>query len=180
VLLLALAGIMNNHEELKYEHEKAVCENLLKALQINLVFIRHGDDKGEPDIIFSNSENKTLGIEVATAYYNDIAAKAAWEMARGERPDGYSSWEEWDSAANSEPDEKILRRIQLEINDKCEKLYRGTDEIWLCISSQNPLSTPDSVKEYKERLYIPDRHNFVRIYVLDWVEGVDFSASRLY
>ena len=152
-------------KEIQIQHEKAVCENLLAALEIEFTYVRHGDDKGEPDIIFSSSENKTLGIEVATAYFEDCDAKAEWECARGER-DGFTSWEIRKGAPIEGPDKRICERIQNELFDKCSKTYVGADELWLCIDTVTHMSSLESTEECVHNLIVPQQHCFERIYVV--------------
>jgi len=68
---------------LKERHEEAVASDLLKTLGCEAKFLRHGDDADEPDVLFEKN-GKILGIEVATAYYDDLQqAKTEWQIARG-------------------------------------------------------------------------------------------------
>jgi hypothetical protein len=62
---------MADTRHIKRAHEKAVCENLLNALSIQAAFTRLGNDKDEPDAIYER-DHHTLGIEVATAYYDNL------------------------------------------------------------------------------------------------------------
>lgn len=80
-----------NSPELKRQHEKAVADELLKVLGMQATFRRLGDDRGEPDVLY-DKEDRVLGIEVATAYYDNSDARQEWEHARGNRKmpaDGY-------------------------------------------------------------------------------------------
>jgi len=56
---------------LKERHEEAVASDLLKTLGCEAKFLRHGDDADEPDVLFEKN-GKIHGIEVATAYYDDL------------------------------------------------------------------------------------------------------------
>src|SRR5437868_12584974 len=116
---------------LQRQHEVAVCNRLLKSLDISATFVRLGDDHSEPDVIYSYAK-ESLGIEVATAYYDDKYATWGWSLARGTVEE--RKIEIWN------PDEKIHERVQLEIADKCSRTYNGADKIWLCIARQAPLS----------------------------------------
>src|ERR1700704_2308071 len=113
---------MPMHER-KRKHEIAVCNRLLEALQINAKFLRSGDDRDEPDVIYCVS-NGTLGIEVATAYCDDSHATWAWNKGIGEK------------LGVQEPNAKMSARIQYEILDKCSRGYVGVDQVWLCVSRQ--------------------------------------------
>jgi hypothetical protein len=142
---------------LQRQHEVAVCNRLLKTLDVSATFVRLGDDHSEPDVIYSHGKG-TLGIEVATAYYDDEYAKWGWSLARNmveRRKIGI-----WN------PDEKIHARIQLEIFDKCSRTYSAADKIWLCVARQAPLSgESEVVKRSVERLTIPQPHGFDRIFL---------------
>jgi hypothetical protein len=67
---------------LKEQHEIAIGNALLAALGHKSEFVRHGLDGVEPDVIYSVRQ-RTVGIEIATAYYDDSQAKAEWQLARG-------------------------------------------------------------------------------------------------
>src|SRR4051794_9182227 len=101
---------------LKRQHERAVCDRLLRNLCIGATFVRLGDDRSEPDVIYSH-DGKTLGIEVATAYYDDAQAEREWSLARGKIITEKSGLVEIWSGEN--PDERIHARIQGELADKC-------------------------------------------------------------
>jgi hypothetical protein len=64
--------------DLKRRHERAVADELLKTLKFEAVFVRLGNDIGEPDVIYEGKA-RTLGIEVATAYHDKSDARQAWE-----------------------------------------------------------------------------------------------------
>ncbi len=148
---------------LKRQHEIAVCNRLVKNLALPARFLREGNDRGEPDVIYS-CENELLGIEVATAYYDDSQAEREWSLARGKihAPKG-SVIRIW---SGENPDEKIFARIQREIQEKCCRTYTGVDRVWLCVSQQAALSGESHVVDASvERLLIPTAHGFERIYL---------------
>lgn len=60
-------------EQLKRDHERAVASTLVQVVGVPAVFLRMGDDRGEPDTIFGVA-SRTLGIEVATVHHVDADA----------------------------------------------------------------------------------------------------------
>jgi hypothetical protein len=58
--------IASKPADLKRQHERAVGDELLKALDVKAAFKRLGDDECEPDIIHEREGGRTLGIEVAS------------------------------------------------------------------------------------------------------------------
>ena len=74
-----------NHDELKVQHELIVARALvayLRTIGCEIGDPRPGDiTKREPDAVCS-SPFGPLGIEVASGYYNDAAAKAVWDAVR--------------------------------------------------------------------------------------------------
>jgi hypothetical protein len=152
--------------DLKRKHERAVGDELLKALDIKAAFYCLGDDNGEPDVIYECEDGESLGIEVATAYYDEGDARQEWQHARGERQMPQEGYELRDGGVIEDPDAVICSKIQEELEDKCAKQYQGTDETWLCIEQIAPLSDAESVEECVELLEVPDGHHFARIYLL--------------
>ena len=67
-------------KEVKEGHEKAIGNQLLRALKVDGKFLRHGEDDDEPDLLYSLG-GKTVGIEIATAFYHNRQAEI--EIAAG-------------------------------------------------------------------------------------------------
>jgi hypothetical protein len=149
---------------LKRKHEKAVADALVGTLGVEVGFVRFGSDRGEPDVIYGCG-GRTLGIEVATAYYDESDARQEWGHARAERQLPSEGYESRDCGILGNPDALICKKIQNELDDKCAKQYGGADEIWLCILQYAPLSDAESVQGCVESLQIPE-HHFARIYLV--------------
>lgn len=170
-----------NSADLKRQHEKAVADELLRSLGVEPPFERLGNDKDEPDVLYKQGA-RTLGIEVADAYYDNSDARQNWEHARGNRqmpPEGY---EFRDGGILVNPDVLICKKIQSELDDKCMKQYQGADEVWLCINQQAELSDANSVKKCVQTLKIPSGHHFARIYLFylsPLHDGGRYTAVRL-
>jgi hypothetical protein len=146
-------------KEVKEGHEKAIGRQLLKALKLNGKFLRHGEDNGEPDLIYS-LDGKTVGIEIATAFYHNEQAEIESQLALGKLKSGRFGTP---LGVPNGQDKVILSRAQWELDDKCSKSYSG-DEVWLCIDLQAPLLEISEAKQLADAITIPARHKFARIY----------------
>lgn len=156
---------MRKRDEIKQGHEKAVADQLLEALKIIATFERNGDpDKNEPDAIYK-IDGRTVGIEVATAYYEDSDAKDATQIAAGERPLEPGEIRPRSGGVLGGPDQMICERVQGELEDKCGKQYAGTDETWLCINQDAALSDAKSTEEGVKGLKVPAGHKFAKVYL---------------
>ena len=173
---------MNTAKQLQKQHEKSVCERLINCLNLDAKFDRYGNDVNEPDCIYRVDEY-LLGIEVATAYYEDIDAKQEWTLARGEREFPKRGYEERWGGALKNPSDLICTRIQKEIIDKCSKKYSGADKIWLCVEERAALSDEISMKECLELIQITKTSSFHAIYLLHLApshEGGNYKAFEIY
>jgi hypothetical protein len=120
-------------KEVKEGHEKAIGDQLLRALKLNGKFLRHGEDDCEPDLLYS-LDGKTVGIEIATAFYHNEQAQIESQLALDKLKSGRFGTP---LGVPNDQDKVILSRAQWELNDKCSKSYSG-DEVWLCIDLQAP------------------------------------------
>lgn len=156
---------MRKRNAIKKGHEKAVADQLLGVLKINATFVRNGDpNQREPDVIYRIGD-RTLGIEVATAYYEDSDARDEWTLAAEEREFSPEGFEPRSGGVLNGPDQMICERVQAEVNDKCGKQYTGAEEFWLCIEQRAALSDAASVRECLESLTVPRGHQFARLYL---------------
>lgn len=166
---------------LKREHERFICDTLVETLGLKPSDHKLGNDQGEPDIIYK-IDRRSIGIEVATAYYEDSDAQEEWTLARGEREFSAGGIEPRAAGPIGNPDEVICDRIQRELDDKCAKRYAGADEIWLCIEQRAALSDAGSVAACIKRLLIPES-GFRRIYLFYQAplsDGGGYRAVKLY
>lgn len=148
----------------KRDHEKYIASNLLKSLNSQYEFDRMGNDSGEPDVIFRDT-NKTIGVEICLAYYDDSDAKQEWTLARGEREFPTIGYELRRNGVITEPDNLICSKIQAELHDKCSKKYFGVDESWLCIEARAPLMDKESLDKCVSELDIPEGSSFKHIWL---------------
>ena len=157
---------MRKRDEVKASHERAVAGKLLEALKIDATFERQGNpDRGEPDLIYRVG-GKTVGIEVTTAYYEDSDGKDTAEIAANERPLRPNEIRPRSGGIIGEPDQMICKSVQEAIDKKCGKTYSGTDETWLCVEQDAPLSDSASTAECAKNLEVPQKSPFGKIYLM--------------
>ena len=97
-------------------------------------FLRRGEDDGEPDLLYSLG-GKTVGIEIATAFYHNRQAEIESHLALGKLNSGRFGTP---LGVPNDQDKVILSVPRWELNEKCSNRYAG-DEVWLCIHLQAPL-----------------------------------------
>jgi len=148
-------------EKIKRAHEEAVADELLESLGIKPANGAHGNpDKNEPDRLYK-IEEKTVGIEVVTAYYTEGEAKIAHEVA--ENPLGENEFMMGEIIGG--PDDAICESIKVNLKEKCTKKYSGTDETWLCINVEAGITEMEVIEECVDNLEAPQGHPFVKIFV---------------
>jgi hypothetical protein len=173
---------MGKRDAVKKGHEKAVTDQLLECEKVDATFEKAGDpDKQEPDVVYL-IEGRKIGIEVATAYYDETDAKDEWEIAAGERPLAPGEIRPSSLDILVGPDQMICEAVQAELEDKCSKAYAGVDETWLCINMVSGLSDAESVAECVKELKLLAAHKFSRIYLTYTApdhEGGKYIAIRI-
>lgn len=150
----------------KEEHEIGVGQDLLKALRLS-GSLRHGKDDGvEPDLFLSKDE-KTIGIEVGTAYYGGHQAQALWSPGGG-------GWMVSDGNA------QMLQKVQHELDDKCNKTYSKVDELWLCVELQANFADIVEVETMIKHLELKADHPYQRIILLFYPHHKDGGGIRAF
>lgn len=147
-----IVGTMPNkptRAQLKRRHERAVADTVIRIVGGPGVFLRMGNDHGEPDVIFEIA-GRTLGIEVATVHHDDSDARQEWTLAAGERAFSTLGYEDRDGGSLLNGDALICRRVQNQIQVKFGKKYAGTETTWLCIQVRDPLVDRRSLTECAE------------------------------
>lgn len=145
----------------KQKREIAIGNRFLKELQFDHTFIRHGDDDGEPDLIY-RIMGRDVGFEIVAAYYHNDQAKMERQLAAGELKSVPGSFGIKLGVPNDQ-DKVITSQTQKELNKKCLKQYSGR-EVWLFVYLEAPLLEMHEFEELAAAIIIP-RHNFARIYI---------------
>jgi len=165
----------------KRDHEKFVCNTLIKTLELEALFDRFGNDSDEPDCLYKVNHD-SIGIEVVTVYCKNEHAKQMWTVARGERQFSNKGYEWKWGGPTTNASEIMCKLIQKEINDKCRKNYIGAKKIWLCIQETSPFSTEMDITGWLQSIKIPKKHSFDKIYLLHHAptsEGGNYKTFEL-
>ena len=162
--LLARKGNLAKRKRVKQRevqevHEKTIGDQFLSALKLEGKFLRHGEDDSETDLLYS-LEGKTLGIEIATAFYHNQQAEIESQLALGKFK---STLFGAPRAVTNDQDRVIVSIARWELDDKCAQRYAG-HEVWLCIELQAPRLKLAEAAQLADAISIPARHNFARIY----------------
>lgn len=145
--------------EVREVQEKTIGDQFLSALKLEGKFLRHGEDDSETDLLYS-LEGKTLGIEIATAFYHNQQAEIESQLALGKFK---STLFGAPRAVTNDQDRVIVSIARWELDDKCAQKYAG-HEVWLCIELQAPRLKIAEAAQLADAISIPARHNFARIY----------------
>lgn len=143
-------------------HEKRTADSLLGALGIQAEFLRHGDEKSEPDLFYSIA-GQTVGIEVTSAYYDRNHASAEW------RPDPVvvtAENLEWRPYWSGECSVSLLAvSAQRQLTRKTGKRYRGAKSIWLCLHCDGAINDVAEYEALAKSLRMPEAHFFQRLFL---------------
>lgn len=159
-------GIPMNDEakQRKEEREIAIGNCFLKELRCDHTFVRHGEDDGEPDLIYLIT-GSTVGVEILAPYYSNDQARIENQIRQGKlkssaQTQGLRGGIKVPIPNNQ--DEVITSSAQRDLNKKCLKRYAG-NEVWLFLYLEAPLLEMSEFKELVARISIP-RHCFAQIY----------------
>ncbi|MGB0757259.1 MAG: hypothetical protein ACPGO5_02260 [Patescibacteria group bacterium] len=144
----------------KRAHERLIAEKLTTLHFPEYAYERFGNDQGEPDVIFKNTNNSLLGVEVTTAY---------WEDAR-------------ELTLNLDMlDAKMCELIAKRVIAKADRSYENVDKTALCIEAKDPASDEVSIASCVLGIHIPPQHPFDYIYVLSYTaDGGEYEIFTLY
>jgi len=143
-------------------HEKRTGDSLLGALGIQAEFLRHGDEKSEPDLLYTIG-GQTVGIEVTSAYYDRNHASAEWSP---DTPEVTAENPEWRPYWSGECSVSLLAAsAQKQLTRKAGKPYRGADSIWLCLHCDGAINDVAEYEALAKNLRIPDAHVFQRFFL---------------
>ena len=164
----------------KEKYEKNRTDKLVNLLNLNLDYLCHGDHtKYEPDVIYKDKKNMTIGIEVGTAYFGEYQAKQYWSILRNG----------WRGKKNIEllesfgphPINREFDSIQFLINDKCNKPhgYKGVRNKWLLIWDDTLFTDQDDIIKIIDQLKIP-KNTFQKIYIISYTSAKqDFELFKV-
>jgi hypothetical protein len=115
----------------------------------------HGRPGVAPDLEYREG-NRSLGVEVATAYYDIEDAKFKWLEAR-KRPDAPRQW------CGENFDENLVENINSELVDKCAKSYGPTCVLGVYVFPM--LTRAWEMESRLEDIRVPDTNPFDAIYL---------------
>lgn len=161
----------------QHRHEKRTGDSLLCALGIQGEFLRHGDEKSEPDLLYSIA-GQTVGIEVTSAYYDNNHASAEW------RPDPVvvtAGNPEWRPYWSDECSVGLLAAsAQWQLTRKAGKPYRGADAIWLCLHCDGTINDVAEYETLAKNLRIPEAHVFQRLFLTAEANVLEWGGFRAF
>ena len=137
------------------QHEKLACQHFLelynKQLGKNIIFKKFGNPdfgEGEPDCICSDE----LNIEVATAYYDNLDAKANWGfidlLRKRISKDSYEKKFQDNSLGMKNPDQGLYDNINKIVIEKNKKVYDYNGKLFLLIYSRPGITDEKDIEVY--------------------------------
>jgi len=153
---------MNPNATIKRQHEKAISDRLLDLLNWKFNFVREGNDKNEPDMIYHDN-GLVIGIEVTTNYLDKEHAKELWAIARKEDYDHRN-------IVRMDIDNNAEKYALNAIYQKAQKKYQNCNFYVLCVEVNNPLVGDISyINDYLKTVIQDrwlDKGNFDQVYLI--------------
>ena len=138
------ANPSKTNELLKVQVEKVIAEKFFRKYNtINAnkcAFVRYAKPP-EPDLIFVDSNGRSIGVEITRTYLNTSEAKHLWDHAR-QVP---GTPQVWESGLVIQPDETYAERLSQAIAAKTRKTYSG-EVLWLVVDFDYLLGTKSDVE----------------------------------
>jgi hypothetical protein len=143
-------------DPLQEQHERWVGDRVVEQYNTDhgTSFRFYGRAGEAPDLEYR--ENRSLGIEVVTAYYDKEDAKFKWLGAR-ERPDAPSKWSGVDF------DKSLVENINAALVAKCAKSYGPNCVLAVCVFPD--LTHAWEMESRLEDIRIPATNPFDAIYL---------------
>lgn len=147
--------------------EKYIVDRLMGCLPLEAKFLRFGEAGKEADVIVLKTDGKEQGIEVVTAYKNEVHAKAFWDKIKNKS----NALDEYLVFLNNyaiHHKDVMQEKLQNEINRKCTKSLAGNygEGAWLCIFENSPSTNNADIKIFTKNLKVP-KSNFEKIIILN-------------
>ena len=158
-------------------HERRTGDSLLCTLGIQGHFLKHGDEKSEPDLLYSIA-GQTVGIEVTSAYYDESHASAEWRadpvVVTAENPEWRPYWSGECSVG------LLAAGAQRQLTRKAGKPYRGADAIWLCLHCDGAMNDVAEYEALAKSLLIPKAHVFQRLFLTVQANLLEWGGLRTF
>ena len=155
-------GSKHSNEPLKQKVERAIGDEFVSWLNkgncSQFQFERVGADP--PDLIYRDG-NKTLAIEITTAYYDQEDASMLWRLAREDRTTPVKRSKPFD-----EPDQRLIGDINKRIIAKCLGAHEAGTV--LVIDVYPAITRTDEFETLRHKIAIPGAIPFGAIYVTGW------------
>ena len=139
------------------QHERWVGELVIEWYNANhgRSFQFYGRADGAPDLEYREGD-RSLGVEVVTAYYDKEDAKLKWLTAR-KRPDAPGKWSGVDF------DQSLVENINAALVAKCAKSYGPNCLLAVCVLPD--LTHASEMESHLEDIHIPASNPFDAIYL---------------
>jgi len=151
-------------KQIQSSHERATGDRFIQTYNnergCNLIF-KEQPSPPKPDLVYYDEKtNKTIGLEITDAYYDEDDAKGTWDIVRGVKPFSISR-------ILYNPDEQLANAIGCRILEKSRKKYKYCDSIILLVVTR-PALTEDE-KDFRDNVLphirLPNHIPFSAIYL---------------